>query len=125
MLAHIPVAMIFDDHDITDDWNLSREWEEIAYGHPFSRRIIGNALLAYAMNQAWGNCPEAFADEAARPRCSAPRGARRHAAPGLHRAPAGHSKAGTTAWPTTPPLVVIDTRTQRWRSERCRAAPRG
>ncbi len=45
LLAHLPVAMIFDDHDITDDWNLSREWEEIAYGHPLSRRVIGNALL--------------------------------------------------------------------------------
>ena len=59
-LAHVPVAMIFDDHDITDDWNLSREWEEVAYGHDFSRRIIGNALLAYAINQAWGNRPEAL-----------------------------------------------------------------
>ncbi len=38
--------MIFDDHDITDDWNLSARWELTAYGHPFSRRIIGNALLA-------------------------------------------------------------------------------
>jgi hypothetical protein len=38
--------MIFDDHDITDDWNLSAQWEETAYGHPFSKRIIGNALLA-------------------------------------------------------------------------------
>ena len=45
LLAHLPVAMIFDDHDITDDWNLSREWEEIAYGHPLSRRVIGNVLV--------------------------------------------------------------------------------
>jgi hypothetical protein len=36
-------TLIFDDHDITDDWNLSREWEEVAHGHPFSKRVIGNA----------------------------------------------------------------------------------
>ncbi len=62
LFAHLPVAMIFDDHDITDDWNLSREWEDVAYGHPFSRRVIGNALLGYLLNQAWGNCPDAFDD---------------------------------------------------------------
>ena len=50
--------MIFDDHDITDDWNLSARWELTAYGHPFSRRIIGNALLAYLLCQGWGNDPQ-------------------------------------------------------------------
>src|SRR5690606_27095990 len=48
-LAHVPSLMIFDDHDITDDWNLSARWEETAYGHPLSRRIIGNALIAYLL----------------------------------------------------------------------------
>lgn len=51
-LAHLPSLMIFDDHDVTDDWNLSAQWEETAYGHPFSKRIIGNALLAYLLCQA-------------------------------------------------------------------------
>lgn len=57
-LAHISSLMIFDDHDITDDWNLSARWELTAYGHPFSRRIIGNALLAYLLCQGWGNDPQ-------------------------------------------------------------------
>jgi len=61
-LAHVPSLMIFDDHDITDDWNLSARWEETAYGHPLSRRIIGNALLAYLLCQAWGNDPTRFAE---------------------------------------------------------------
>ncbi len=52
-LAHLPSLMIFDDHDITDDWNLSAQWEETAYGHPFSKRIIGNALIAYMLCQGW------------------------------------------------------------------------
>ncbi|MEH6453469.1 MAG: alkaline phosphatase family protein, partial [Psychromonas sp.] len=59
-LAHLPVYMIFDDHDITDDWNLTRGWEEAAYGHPFSKRIIGNALIAYWLCQGWGNAPDKF-----------------------------------------------------------------
>lgn len=124
LLAHLPVAMIFDDHDITDDWNLSREWEEIAYGHPLSRRVIGNALLGYLLNQAWGNAPEAFPDELLALAGQA------LAAPG--------SEAHETCiarllkfeqwqytWPTTPPLVVIDSRTRRWRAETAARQPSG
>ncbi|WP_199747495.1 hypothetical protein, partial [Corallococcus sp. AB049A] len=59
-MAHLPCMMIFDDHDITDDWNLSANWEQTAYGHPFSKRIIGNALLAYLLCQGWGNNPDAL-----------------------------------------------------------------
>lgn len=124
VLAHIPVAMIFDDHDITDDWNLSREWEEIAYGHDFSRRIIGNALLAYAINQAWGNRPEALDDD------TLDHLQRSLAAPGAtpHKECIEHLRqfeGWHYTWPTTPPLVVIDTRTQRWRSERTARRPSG
>ena len=54
VFAHLSTLMMFDDHDITDDWNLSAQWEETAYGHPFSKRIIGNALLAYLLCQGWG-----------------------------------------------------------------------
>ena len=28
VFAHLSTLMIFDDHDITDDWNLSAQWEE-------------------------------------------------------------------------------------------------
>ncbi|MGG4774234.1 alkaline phosphatase family protein [Paenalcaligenes sp. Me52] len=59
-LAHLQTLMIFDDHDVTDDWNLSAKWESTAYGHPFSRRIVGNALAAYMLCQGWGNRPEVF-----------------------------------------------------------------
>src|SRR5690606_22180287 len=60
LLAHVQTLMIFDDHDITDDWNLSAKWEATAYGHPFSRRIVGNALIAYMLCQGWGNRPDVF-----------------------------------------------------------------
>jgi hypothetical protein len=124
VFAHLPVAMIFDDHDITDDWNLSREWEETAYGHPFSRRILGNALLGYLINQGWGNRPEAFDEDmlASVQRSLAEPGGQAHekCIARLQRFEQWHYE-----WPTAPPLVVIDTRTRRWRSEIAGRRPSG
>ena len=60
-LAHIPSYMIFDDHDVTDDWNLTRGWEQEVYGHPLSRRMVGNALAGYWLCQGWANQPDRFA----------------------------------------------------------------
>jgi hypothetical protein len=113
--AHLPVAMIFDDHDITDDWNLSREWEEVAYGHAFSRRVIGNALLGYAIAQAWGNRPEIF-DDAWLQRLQQ----------ALDRPGSDEHERTIDAllqfrrwhyeWPSQPPLMAVDSRSRRWHS---------
>lgn len=62
-MAHIPVYMMFDDHDVTDDWNLTAKWELAAYEHAFSKRIIGNALIGYTLFQGLGNAPDKFTDE--------------------------------------------------------------
>jgi hypothetical protein len=124
LLAHLPVAMIFDDHDISDDWNLSREWEEIAYGHPLSRRVIGNALLGYLLNQAWGNAPDAFEEDLliqAGQALAAP-GGKAHEACIDRLLRCEHWQY---TWPTTPLLVVIDSRTRRWRSEVAARQPSG
>jgi hypothetical protein len=116
VLAHLPGAMIFDDHDVTDDWNLTAEWEQTAYEHDFSRRIIGNALISYLLCQGWGNTPQRFSPDL------------------LHQAQLALANSGSTQhqqlitdllrfnqwhyqWPTEPPLLVLDTRTRRWRSE--------
>ncbi|SFQ01522.1 alkaline phosphatase D family protein [Pseudomonas borbori] len=128
-LAHLPTLMIFDDHDITDDWNLSARWEQTAYGHPFSKRIIGNALLAYLLCQGWGNQPEAFAEPLAA--CSE---LLRQAQHGGGLDPARQdalldSLLRLQHWhyvlPTTPALLVLDTRTRRWRSEGRLSRPSG
>ncbi|TQV85758.1 alkaline phosphatase family protein [Exilibacterium tricleocarpae] len=123
VLAHLPTYMIFDDHDVTDDWNLTRGWEEASYSHPFSKRIIGNALLGYLLCQGWGNDPEAFVplhDELQT--CFGDAGLK------------GQDQLieRLLAWsnwhyrlPTTPPTMVLDTRTQRWRSESNPAKPSG
>ena len=127
-LSHVPSLMIFDDHDITDDWNLSARWEETAYGHPLSRRIIGNALIAYLLCQAWGNQPEGFTDLLAQTRqlmdsasdTWLDSGPQDRLIENLHQF---HGWGYELA--SQPPLVVLDTRTRRWRSERNLSRPSG
>jgi hypothetical protein len=62
LLANIPTYMIFDDHDITDDWNLSYNWKNNVKSSPLGRHVISNGLLAYWAFQGWGNDPDAFSD---------------------------------------------------------------
>ena len=60
-LANVPTYMMVDDHDVTDDWNMLRDWCEQVYKRPLGRRVVQNGLLAYAIFQAWGNTPDKFA----------------------------------------------------------------
>ena len=59
-LMSVPTYMIFDDHEITDDWNLNQAWCKRVLAKPFGRRVIQNGLTAFAIFQAWGNTPEQF-----------------------------------------------------------------
>lgn len=124
MLAHIPVYMIFDDHDVTDDWNLTRGWEEVAYEHPYSRRIIGNALIAYFLFQGWGNNPKQFAGEFLDHvrECFAEPGAEKQDTLINHLLAYEH---WNYSLPTSPKVVVLDTRTKRWWSESSLSKPSG
>lgn len=63
LLANTPTYMIFDDHDITDDWNLSKSWKRKVRDAPLGRHVISNALAAYWLFQGWGNDPESFDEE--------------------------------------------------------------
>lgn len=60
VLANVPTYMMFDDHDVTDDWNMVRPWCERVYKEPLARRVVQNGLASYAVFQAWGNTPETF-----------------------------------------------------------------
>lgn len=60
LLANIPTYMIFDDHDVTDDWNITGNWCDDVRQSPLGRRIVANALAAYWAFQAWGNDPDNF-----------------------------------------------------------------
>jgi hypothetical protein len=67
-LANIPTYMILDDHDVTDDWNMTLGFCNAVYGSDLGRRVVQNALVAYALCQLWGNTPEQFqADTAQSP----------------------------------------------------------
>lgn len=116
LLAHLPTYMIFDDHDITDDWNLTAAWEEAAYGHAFSRRVIGNALMAYWMCQGWGNDPKRFTAafwQDVQTFCQTPSGIQHDALiENLLNFEKWHYSL-----PTFPKLLVLDTRTRRWHAE--------
>ncbi|MGL6258648.1 alkaline phosphatase family protein [Vibrio sp. WXL210] len=124
VMAHLPVAMILDDHDITDDFNLHRSWEETVYNHPLSHRMVGNGMLAYLINQAWGNSPQTFSPQLiARVKQALEQ-------PGAEDYPQLLDtliklEAWDFEWPTDPPLIVLDTRTRRWRSESSATKPSG
>ena len=60
VLANVPSLMIFDDHEITDDWNIDHAWVNSVYDKPGGRRAVTNGVLAYALCQHWGNKPAAF-----------------------------------------------------------------
>ena len=60
LFANIPTYMIFDDHDITDDWNINANWKENVRSSPLGKHIIANGLSAYFAFQGWGNEPEVF-----------------------------------------------------------------
>ena len=60
VLANIPSLMIFDDHEITDDWNIDHAWVNRVYGSEAGRQAATNGLLAYALCQHWGNDPASF-----------------------------------------------------------------
>lgn len=117
VLANVPTYMIFDDHEITDDWYLNADWRDTVLKTALGRRIIANGLAAYWGFQGWGNAPEEF-------------DSRRFIEP-LESYLGSIGSSGSNfetlmldfkAWsfraPTTPAAIFIDSRTQR---ERARA----
>jgi V8-like Glu-specific endopeptidase len=58
-LAHVPSYMIFDDHEVADDWNADAEWTAILHSprDPLATwpMTVTDALAAYWVYQGWGN----------------------------------------------------------------------
>ena len=63
VIANTPTYMIFDDHEITDDWNITREWHDNVADSKCGKQIITNGLVAYWAFQGWGNDPSLFNDQ--------------------------------------------------------------
>ncbi|WP_421383897.1 hypothetical protein ACOJQI_04785 [Bacillus salacetis] len=113
LMANIPTYMIFDDHDITDDWNLTEQWKTQVGQSPLGRHVISNGLASYWLFQGWGNVPESY-ENFHRP-------LQNYFSDYTPNSPA-HSDwmealRDYSAWhfiaPTVPTAVFLDTRTQR------------
>lgn len=58
LMANASTLMIFDDHEVTDDWNLSQGWVERVGGSELGCRVVANALAAFWVFQGFGNDPD-------------------------------------------------------------------
>jgi PhoD-like phosphatase len=55
LLSTIPSSMIFDDHEMIDDWNTSAAWREQITRKPWWRGRITGGLVSYWVYQHLGN----------------------------------------------------------------------
>ena len=64
LLSTVPSCMIFDDHDVIDDWNTSEAWVADMRAMPWWRERILSGLMSYWVHQHLGNLPpERLADD--------------------------------------------------------------
>ena len=116
VMANVPTYMIFDDHDVTDDWNIDGAWFK-GTRNGSARLAIGNALFAYFLFQGWGNDPNGLGGVADAARQFAGRliTARGRFDPNVYdrirRMETLH--VWTFVPPVKPSTLVLDTRTQR------------
>ncbi|MFF1253447.1 alkaline phosphatase D family protein [Pseudarthrobacter sp. NPDC058329] len=65
LLSTLPSTMIFDDHDIRDDWNASRTWKQEMAATPWWHERVVSGLASYWVYQHLGNLsPEERAQDA-------------------------------------------------------------
>ncbi|HEV8223934.1 MAG TPA: alkaline phosphatase D family protein, partial [Rubrobacteraceae bacterium] len=55
LLSTVPSVMIFDDHDVHDDWNTSETWLEEMRSKPWWEERIVGAFMSYWVYQHLGN----------------------------------------------------------------------
>jgi hypothetical protein len=113
LLANTPTYMMFDDHDVTDDWNLSLQWFGQVMSTKLGPRLLTNALFAFWVFQGWGNDPAreqpilVDMQRANKQRLEAPQFLEALLA----------KKSRENGWefstPTLPAIYFLDTRTQR------------
>jgi hypothetical protein len=59
LLSTVPTCMIFDDHDVVDDWNTSAAWLADMRATSWWRERILSGLMSYWVYQHLGNLPPA------------------------------------------------------------------
>ncbi|GAA5000133.1 alkaline phosphatase D family protein [Streptomyces siamensis] len=55
LLSTVPSCMIFDDHDVIDDWNTSAAWVADMRATPWWRERVLSGLMSYWVHQHLGN----------------------------------------------------------------------
>ena len=55
LLSTVPSVMVFDDHDVIDDWNISWQWVKDARRKPWWKARITGAFMSYWVYQHLGN----------------------------------------------------------------------
>lgn len=55
LLSTVPSCMIFDDHDVIDDWNTSAAWQRDMRATPWWHERIVSGLMSYWVHQHLGN----------------------------------------------------------------------
>ena len=64
LLSTVPSGMIFDDHDVHDDWNISEAWVADMRRLPWWEERIAGAFASYWIHQHLGNLqPEHLHDD--------------------------------------------------------------
>jgi hypothetical protein len=64
LLSTVPSTMIFDDHDVRDDWNISGSWVTEMRALPWWDERIAGAFMSYWLYQHLGNLsPPELAEE--------------------------------------------------------------
>ncbi len=63
-LANVPTFMMIDDHEVTDDWNITGMWLKQMQDEADWMGVIVDAVAAYWVYQGWGNLhPEHSKDD--------------------------------------------------------------
>jgi len=52
LLANVPSFMTFDDHEVTDDWNITPRWAKQTRSNALGRAVLRNALAACTIFQS-------------------------------------------------------------------------
>jgi len=125
LMSTVPTAMIFDDHDVRDDWNTSAAWRDRITAQPWWPERIRGALASYWVYQHIGNLSPQ--KRAADPTWRAVQDASGDAWPALQKmADSADSDVGVIWWSFRwdidgVRLVVLDTRSGRRLTEGRRA----
>jgi len=119
LMANTSTLMMFDDHEVTDDWNLTQRWMAEVKKSPIGHRVIANALASFWIFQGYGNDPD-------RKDCPAPATiartidqylAGKQGAVEPYVALMRERMRWSFAFSQTPPVFCLDTRTRRCAAE--------